>query len=99
LRAGLLLRLRYGVDFERASPARAAASSRVPIFLIHGLADTNLPAHFSELIKAGRPDAVLWEPPGAGHCGAMNAAHAEYEQRVTGWFASHERNGAALQSN
>jgi hypothetical protein len=82
-------RLRYEVDFERASPAKAAAASRVPILLIHGLADTNLPPHFSEVIKMGRPDAVLWEPPGAGHCGAINTAPAEYEQHVTGWFSSH----------
>ena len=95
----LYARLRYGVDFERASPARAAAASRVPILLIHGLADTNLPPYFSEAIKAGRPDAMLWEPPDAGHCGAMKAAPAEYERRVTGWFASHERNGAVLQAN
>jgi hypothetical protein len=95
----LYARLRYGVDFERASPERAAAASRVPILLIHGLADTNLPPRFSELIKADRPDAVLWEPPGAGHCGAMNAAPAEYEERVVRWFASHERDSAALQSN
>jgi len=93
----LYARLQYGVDFERASPARAAATSHVPIFLIHGLADTNLPPYFSESIKAQRPDAVLWEPSGARHCGAMHAAPAEYEQRVTGWFAGHEQAGAARQ--
>lgn len=91
--------LRYGVDFERASPETAAAASRVPILLIHGLADTNLPPHFSELIKAHRSDASLWEPPNAGHCGAMQAAPAEYEQRVTGWFASHAHDSVTLQAN
>ncbi len=90
----LYARLRYGVDFDRVSPARAAATSHVPILLIHGLADTNLPPYFSERIKANRPDAALWEPPGAGHCGAMETAPAEYERRVTSWFASHTRAGA-----
>jgi len=85
----LYARLRYGVNFAMASPIRAVASTRVPVLLIHGLADTNLPPRNSERIKAANAAAVLWEPPDAGHCGASSAEPAEYERRVIGWFESH----------
>jgi uncharacterized protein len=89
--AGLLYaRARYGVDLERANPERAVAASSVPVMLIHGLADTNLPVRHSEMIKAGSPRVVVWEPEGAEHCGASTTAPAEYERRVVGWLESHE---------
>ena len=92
IEAGLLYaRLKYKVDPSQASPVRAVASTRVPVLLIHGLADTNLPPRHSEQIKAQNPNVVLWEPPGAGHCGASDAAPEEYEGRVIGWFESHDR--------
>jgi fermentation-respiration switch protein FrsA (DUF1100 family) len=83
------VRFRYGVDLAQANPASAVAASGVPVFLIHGLADTNLPPRHSEIIRARNPRVVLWEPVGAGHCGASTAAPTEYERRVVGWFASH----------
>lgn len=83
-------RLRYGVDFARANPAAAVAGSPVPVLLIHGLADDNLPPRHSEKIKLGNPAVELWEPPNAGHCGASTAAPAEYERRVVGWFETHD---------
>lgn len=82
-------RLRYGIDFGKADPARAVAATHVPVMLIHGLADRNLPPRHSEMIKAGNPAAVLWEPLRADHCGASSAEPAEYERRVIGWFAGH----------
>lgn len=92
IEAGLLYaRLKYGVDLAQASPVRAVASTRVPVLLIHGLADTNLPPRHSEQIKAGNPNVVLWEPPNAGHCGASDAEPEECERRVIGWFESHDR--------
>jgi pimeloyl-ACP methyl ester carboxylesterase len=90
--AGLIYaQYKYGVDLASSSPEKAAAHSHVPILLIHGLADNNLPPINSERIKAADPGAELWEPAGAGHCGALSTAPAEYERRVIGWFESHER--------
>jgi len=93
----LYARLRYGVDLEQDSPEDAVAGSRVPVLLIHGLLDRNLPPRHSELIvkrSAGRvparsPVVELWEPADAGHTGAAGAEPGEYERRVVGWFASH----------
>lgn len=95
LMAGLVyVRLRYGVDLEQASPAKSVAATHVPVLLIHGLADTNLPPYHSEMIKDGNPAVDLWEPAGAEHCGASETAPAEYERRVIGWFEGHDRGRA-----
>lgn len=93
----LYARWKYGIDFEQASPENAVADSRVPVLLIHGLRDTNLPPRHSEEIQvhssARKPSVSLWEPAEAGHCGAAGAEPAEFERRVTGWFESHDAAG------
>jgi len=93
--AGLLYaRWKYAVDFAQASPMNSVAASKVPVLLIHGRKDTNLPARNSEMIRshsaARIPAVVLWEPSEAGHCGAAGVEPAEFERRVIGWFESHE---------
>jgi len=90
----LYARWKYGVNFEQASPESAVAASHVPVLLIHGLRDSNLPSRHSEKIcnhAAGRIPAVqVWEPAEADHCGAAVAEPAEFERRVIGWFQSHD---------
>jgi len=89
----LYARWRYGVDFARASPEDSVAASEVPVLLIHGLKDTNLPPRNSELILAASASrsraVVLWEPAEAGHTGAASAEPQEFERRVIGWFEGH----------
>jgi hypothetical protein len=83
-------RLTRGVNMAAASPEDAVAGSSVPILLIHGLADDNIPPRQSEMIRARNPAAVtLWEVPNAGHCGASSAAPEEFNARVIAWFAAH----------
>lgn len=94
--AGLVYaRIRYHVNLAKNSPESAVATTRVPVLLIHGLMDTNLPPRHSERIKSANPSVVLWEPANAGHCGASDADPAEYERRVIGWFEGHDRPSAA----
>jgi dipeptidyl aminopeptidase/acylaminoacyl peptidase len=84
-------RLTRGVNLANASPESSVAGRRVPILLIHGLADDNIPPQQSEQIRAHNPaEIVLWEVPNAGHCGAVNAAGQEFDIRVLDWFRSHE---------
>jgi hypothetical protein len=89
----LYVRWKYGVDLAQDEPVQAVTTSQVPVFLIHGLLDDNLPPRNSEMIVAecrGRnSNVVLWELPDAGHTGAASAEPAEYERRVIGWFESH----------
>ncbi len=86
----LYARLRYGINFAKASPLRAVASASTPVLLIHGLADTNIPPSHSEQIKQQNPAVVLWEPAHADHCGASSADPAGYEAHVVGWFAGRD---------
>jgi uncharacterized protein len=90
----LYARLKYGVNLDQASPENAVAASHVPILLIHGKKDTNLPPRHSEMILAhssARGTAVaLWEPAEAEHCGAAEAEPEEYQHRVLSWFETHD---------
>jgi hypothetical protein len=89
----LYARWEYGVDLEQASPENAVARSGVPVLLIHGKKDTNLPPRHSEMIfeksSLRVPSVAVWEPEEAGHTGAAGAEPAEFEHRVIGWFQSH----------
>jgi pimeloyl-ACP methyl ester carboxylesterase len=64
---------KYGLDFDQVSPERAVAATNVPVFPIHGQAHRNIPVRHSRKIAAGNHAVVLWEVPGADHCGAQGA--------------------------
>jgi dipeptidyl aminopeptidase/acylaminoacyl peptidase len=84
---------KYGIDLSQSSPESAVRKSHVPVLLIHGLKDTNLPSRNSEMIaehnRERAPSVEVWEPREAGHCGASGAEPGEYERRVIGWLDSH----------
>ena len=82
-------RLRYGVNLNLASAAAAVARTPVPILLIHGTMDRNIPpAHSKRIQQHVAGQVVLWEVPGAGHAGALAQAPGEFERRVLEWFAA-----------
>ena len=83
----------YKLDFEQVSPDRTIAASRVPVFLIHGEEDSNIPVRHSRKIAADDPGVTLWVVAGAEHCGAVGVAPQEFERRVVGWFAQHGAQG------
>lgn len=88
----LYARLEHGLDMEAASPLDAVRHTKVPILLIHGMNDTNIPPVHSDEIEAGNPsDIELWKVSGAVHTGAYLAAPEEFRQRVTNWFARYEK--------
>ena len=80
---------KYKLDFEKASPDRAIASSHVPVLLIHGELDSNIPVRHSRMIAKDDPEVSLWVVPGAEHCGAISIAPREFEQLVVGWYGRH----------
>jgi len=56
----------------------------VPLLLIHGEADTTVPAADARrLAAAAGPSAQHWMVPGAGHAGAHASEPVTYETRVT----------------
>jgi uncharacterized protein len=89
--AFLFGRITRGVSLTDASPEEAVIGSRVPILLVHGLADNNIPFQQSEWIHSrNAADITLWEVPGAGHCGAVRVVPHEFNNRVVEWFSVHD---------
>ena len=84
--AFLYARSKYRLDMHQVSPEKSVAETKVPVFLIHGEIDSNIPARHSRRIEARNRNAVLWEVPNADHCGAISADPREFEQRLLAWF-------------
>ena len=84
--AFLRARWKYGLDMSQVSPDVAVARTRVPVLLIHGVIDSNIPVRHSRMIHGDDPQTVLWEVPGADHCGAIAVAPRKFESRVLGFF-------------
>lgn len=87
--AFLRARWKYNLDLQAISPEDSAAAAKVPVFLIHGQVDSNIPIRHSRQIQSHNPGTPLWEVPNADHCGAISAAKQEFEQRVLRWFSDH----------
>ena len=69
---------------DDANPLAAAPRIRVPVFLIHGQADTETPpAHSQRLFEALRGDRRLLLVPGAGH---NDALRPEVWTQIDAWI-------------
>jgi uncharacterized protein len=84
------------VNLAEVSPLQAASSSHIPILLIHGQQDRNIPVRHSRAIAGRNPSLVLWEVPGADHCGAISVAPDEFENKLVAWFRSHTRGKTSI---
>ena len=83
-------RCRYGLDLRRASPAAAIRATQVPILLIHGEEDTNVPPSHSQALQAIHPAEIrLWTAPATPHTAALSSHPGEFARLVLEWFASH----------
>ena len=86
--AFLRARWKYQVNMQQVSPEEAVSRTHIPVLLIHGQVDSNIPIRHSRKIHASDPQTTLWEVPGADHCGAIAVAPEEFESRMTAWFSS-----------
>ncbi len=84
--AFLRARWKYGLNMWQVSPEDAVAKTHIPVLLIHGQEDSNIPARHSERIHARVPATALWEVPGAEHCGAIAAAPERFQKLLLAWF-------------
>jgi len=85
----LRARWKYNLNLRQISPEDSAAATNVPILLIHGQVDSNIPVRHSRRIHARAPNTQLWEVPAADHCGALSTAPQEFEHRLLTWFVPH----------
>jgi uncharacterized protein len=73
-----------------AEPIDSIQQTHIPILLIAGTEDTNIPmAQSQQLYFAGGAHAQLWIVPGAQHSGAAAADPSGFERHVLGWFQTH----------
>jgi len=98
--AFLYARIRYGVDLTSVNPARVAAKTNTPIFLIHGIKDSSIsPKHSYEIAQA-RDNITLWIVPDTRHTASIGTHPAEFEQRVISFLARAEaRNAGRMPAN
>lgn len=87
--AFLRARLKYHLNMENISPEDSVAATNIPVLLIHGQIDSNIPIRHSRRIHARNPTTQLWEVPNADHCGAISTAPQEFEHRLLVWFSPH----------
>jgi predicted alpha/beta-fold hydrolase len=87
-------RWKYDLDLRAVSPEATAAITKVPILLIHGQDDSNIPVRPSERIAAGNPQIVFWKVPHTDHCGDISTAREEFENRVIDWLEAYKEPGA-----
>jgi pimeloyl-ACP methyl ester carboxylesterase len=85
--AFLRAHLKYGLNMQEISPEKSVAATTIPVLLIHGEIDNNIPVRHSQIIHARNPNAQLWEVPYADHCGASNTSPQEFARRLLAWFA------------
>lgn len=89
--AFLYAKWKYGLDLRLVSPEGAVAATKVPVFLIHGQNDSNIPIRHSRRIAARNPNVLLWEVPNADHADAIAAAPQEFERRLISWLENHSQ--------
>ncbi|MCC6445243.1 MAG: alpha/beta fold hydrolase [Armatimonadetes bacterium] len=79
---------RTAEDLRNISPARTIARiSPRPVLLLHGSADTVIPAeHSRALYRQTKEPKELVEIPGAGHIGSYGEATALYERKILAYF-------------
>jgi alpha-beta hydrolase superfamily lysophospholipase len=84
-------RLRHGVALRNASPIARFAGARVPVLIIHGTADREIPDGDARALGAANPRfATLWLVPGAAHTRAWGAAPRDYPARVLAFLRAHQ---------
>src|SRR3970282_2949186 len=68
-----------GVDIGTIDPGRAIAKAQVPILIIHGAGDRQIPVEHARLLYEAAPPnrAELWIIEGAGHGGTYSRGPKE----------------------
>ncbi len=92
--AFLRVRWKYGLDMQAVSPELSIADSKIPVLLIHGQVDSNIPVRHSRMIHTQDPRTVLWEVPNSDHCGAISVEPRKFEEKILDWFSPRPQNVA-----
>lgn len=91
--ADTIVAWRHGYRFSQARPIDAIGQiAPRPVFLIHGVDDSRVPVcHVRQLYAAAREPRLVWEIPGAEHCGGYFVDRVGYCRRVVEFFDQYLR--------
>lgn len=81
--ASWLTDLRYGWNFQEASPLQQVKRSLLPILFIHGDADTFVPTWMGDSLYAAKSaGGQYWKVPGTAHAQSYRNYPTEYTEKV-----------------
>lgn len=100
--ASLLCRWKYGWDFQEASPLRQVGRCTLPMFFIHGDADTFVPTWMVYPLYQAKPmPKELWIVPGAEHAVAYRENKETYTAKVKDFlekYMEHDNEATGMES-
>ena len=79
----------FGKHPRKVSPALAVQDSKVPILVIHGEKDSQIPVENAYLLKESNPDIELWIARNSDHVQAHALYKKEYEKRIKDFLRKH----------
>lgn len=85
----ILTKIIFGVHPEDVSPAQAVRNSTVPIFVIHGEKDSQIPVESAYILKESNPDIEILIVPGVDHGYAHAMLKDEYERKIKEFLKKH----------
>ena len=86
----LLTNLFFGVSPQEVSPALAVKNSKIPILLIHGDRDSQIPVENSYIIKEANKNITFWVVKGSDHGQAFSMP--EYKRKVKSFLQKNMQN-------
>lgn len=82
-------RVFLGTQTKDISPAKAVEKSKIPILVIHGDKDSQIPVENAYALKESNPDINLWIVKGSDH-GEAYARHPEiYKKQIKDFLKKH----------
>jgi len=85
----LLTKAVFGVHPREISPALAIKDSKIPVFVIHGEKDSQIPVENAYALRASNPNIEFWIVKNADHGQAHALYQEEYENRVKSFLRKH----------
>ena len=84
-----LAKIFLGINPKEVSPELAVKNISVPILIIHGEKDAQIPVDNAYAIKSSNNDIELWIVKGSGHGETYALEKEEYERRVKTFLKKH----------
>ena len=85
----ILSKILLKIDVAEVSPEKSIKELKIPIMIIHGSDDDQIPVDNAYQLKSANQKVELWIIENAGHGFASNVAGKEYEKRVLKFFKDH----------